>query len=160
MSTCNEFPSRAIFGKFRLFLYGGLAFKGLGQALVMIYWHQTPSKTLSYSFQLFLAAEKHASCSAISTLGKKDPEDEGETKFYNHKSHHIPSFFSGDLLRINIVPIINCVDRYKTIHKILEPIFKINLILHSSQPCSVECNWLCHPHSSPPRFASLLSMLF
>lgn len=51
----------------------------------MIYWHQTPSKTLSYSFQLFLAAEKHAPCSAISTLGKKDPEDEGETKFYNHK---------------------------------------------------------------------------
>lgn len=85
MSTSNEFPSRAIFGNFRLFLYGGLAFKGLGQALVMIYWHQTPSKTLSYSFQLFLAAEKHASCSAISTLGKKDPEDEGETKLYNHK---------------------------------------------------------------------------
>lgn len=66
-------------------IHGGLAFRGLVQALVIIYWHQTPSKTLSYSFQLLFAAEKHASCSAISTLGKKDPEDEGETKFYNHK---------------------------------------------------------------------------
>ena len=126
----------------------------------MIYWHQTPSKTLSYSFQLFLAAEKHAPCSAISTLGKKDPEDEGETKFYNHKRVTISLHFLLGISWELIVPIINCVDRYKTIHKILEPIFKINLILHPSQPCSVECNLLCHPHSSPPRFASRLSMLF
>lgn len=127
----------------------------------MIYWHQTPSKTLSYSFQLFLVAEKHATCSTISTLGKKDPEDEGETKFYNHKRVTISlHFLLGISWELMLYQLLICVDRYKTIHKILEPIFKINLILHSSQPRSVECNLLCHPHSSPPRFASRLSMLF